>query len=321
MGTKMKRKGSNMIKWLVSAAILSVAMLNQTAAVAQQSVKPPSYKVPVLKIGYGDLIAVSMFDAPDLSGQFRVDANGDINLPLLGHVHVVGLTADEAGALIAKRYVDADILKPQSSYATVSIAEYATQGITVTGAVRSPGVYPALGIRMLNDVIAAAGGTQPDAASKVIITHRDDPSDPVTVDYNPEALTPKIPQVQILPGDTLLVPRAGIVYVLGDVIRSGGYVLDGRQTMSIEEAMALAGGGGKAAALKRVQLVRTLKDGRKEAITVSVKKIFEGKAPDLALKDGDVVYVPTSTGKLAAEQAITSALGIGTQVVIYRTVR
>ena len=83
--------------------------------------------------------------------------------------------------------------------------------------------------------------------------------------------------------------------------------------------MALAGGGGHAPALKRVQLVRTLADGRKEAITIPVNLIYKGQAPDVALKDGDILFVPTSNIKLAAEQAISSALSIGTSIALYRT--
>jgi polysaccharide export outer membrane protein len=172
---------------------------------------------------------------------------------------------------------------------------------------------------MFNDVIAAAGGVTQLAAAKAIVTRRGDPDHPITVEYNPEALTPAIPRIQIFPGDTITVPRAGIVYVLGNVNRSGGYVLDGRRTLSVEAAMALAGGGGRAAALSRVHLVRTLEDGRKEDIVVAVDRIFKGQAPDVALKDGDILYVPTSNGRLATEQAITSALSIGTQVTIYKT--
>ena len=230
-----------------------------------------------------------------------------------------GVTAEEAAALIEKRFVEAQILQPAESHATVFISEYATQGITVNGEVKSPGVYPALGVRKLNDVISAAGGITPAAASKVVITHRGDPGNPITVDYNPEALNPVIPDVQIFPGDTLTVPRAGIVYVLGDVNKAGGFVLEGRDTLTVEKAMALAGGSAKAPALKRVQLVRTLADGRKEAITIPVNLIYKGLAPDIAMRDGDVLFVPTSTGKLAAEQALTAAIGIGTSFAIYRT--
>jgi polysaccharide export outer membrane protein len=110
-----------------------------------------------------------------------------------------------------------------------------------------------------------------------------------------------------------------VVYVAGNVAKPGAYVLDGRRTLTVEEAMALSGGSGKAAAMKRVQLVRTLDDGRKEAITIPVNLIYKGQAPDVALIDGDILYVPTSNGKLAAEQAITAALGIGTSVIVYKT--
>lgn len=309
-----------MLKARALAAALSCVFLSQAiVALAQDSGTAPVYQVPSLKIGPGDLIQVSMFENPEFSGSFRVDANGDIMLPLIGRVHVAGQTADEVGAQVAKRYVQAGILKPETAYATVSVMEYATQGITVNGEVKSPGIYPALGVRMLNDVIAAAGGESTGAASRVVITHRNDPAHPVTVAYNPSALSPVVPQVQILPGDSIMVPRAGIIYVLGDVMRAGGFVLDGRQVLTIEEAMALAGGGAKAAAFNRVQLVRTLKDGRKEAVTVSITDIYKGKAPDVALRDGDVVYVPTSTTKEVAEQALSSALGIGTQIAIYKT--
>lgn len=308
-----------MLKARALAALLSTVFLPQAiVALAQNSPAPGHFQVPALKIGPGDLLQVNMFENPELSGNFRVDSNGDIILPLIGKIHVEGETAEETGAEIEKRYVQAGILKQESSYATVSVLEYATQGITVNGEVKSPGIYPALGLRMLNDIIAAAGGETPIAASKVIITHRDDPAHPDTVEYNPSALSPTVPEVQIFPGDSIMVPRAGIVYVLGDVNRSGGFVLDGRQVLTVEEAMALAGGSAKAAAINRVQLVRSMKDGRKEAITISLKEIYKGRAPDVALKDGDVVFVPTSDAKLVAEQAIQSALGIGTSVVVYR---
>jgi polysaccharide export outer membrane protein len=315
----MKRENS-MAKTFARATASGILLLALAiTASGQQSGNPVPNAAPPLKISSGDLIEVTMFDNQDLSGRFRVDEKGDITVPLIGSVHVEGLTAEGAATLIEQRYVEAQILQPADSHATVFISEYATQGITVNGEVKSPGVYPALGIRKLNDVISAAGGVTPAAASKVVITHKDNPGNPITVDYNPEALSPVIPDVQIFPGDTLMVPRAGIVYVLGAVARAGGYVLDGRNTLTVEEVMALAGGGGHAPALKRVQLVRTLADGRKEAITIPVNLIYKGQAPDVALKDGDILFVPTSTGKLVTEQAISSALGIGTGLVLYKT--
>ena len=303
----------------IAAAISAFLFVQASIGVAQQSGDGPPASAPPLRIGAGDLLEINVYDSPDLSGRFRVDEKGDIGVPLLGPVHVEGETAAEAGTTVEQRYVDADILKPSKARAAVFISEYASQGILVTGAVKSGGLFPAFGVRMFNDVMIAAGGVMPTASSKVIITRKADPDHPITVDYNPEALTPVIPRVQMFPGDTITVPSAGIIYVLGNVNRSGGYVLDGRRTLSVETAMALAGGGGHAAALNRVHLVRTLDGGRKEDIILAVNQIYKGKAPDVALKDGDVLYVPTSNAKLAAEQAISSALSIGTSVLIYKT--
>ena len=127
-----------------------------------------------------------------------------------------------------------------------------------------------------------------------------------------------IPQIQIFPGDTVTVPRAGIVYVLGDVNRPGGFALEGRNTLSVEKAMALCQGTARCPRnSKHVHLMRTLEGGRKEDIILSVDLIFKGKAPDVALKDGDILYVPTNTGMVVTEQAISSAISVGTDYIIY----
>jgi polysaccharide export outer membrane protein len=307
-----KTRARAMTFWFLLCAQTIVGMAQQSSAAAPNPVPP-------LRIGSGDLIEVSMFENPDLSGRYRVDEMGDITVPLIGRVQLAGMTAAEAATKIEQLYVEGQILLPANSHATVFIAEYATQGVTVNGEVKTPGVYPALGVHKLNDLIAAAGGITGFAASHVVITHKDDPGDPTTVEYNPAALKPIIPDVQIFPGDSILIPRAGVVYVAGNVAKPGAYLLDGRRALTVEEAMALSGGGGKASAMKRVQLVRTLDDGRKEAITIPVNLIYKGRAPDVALIDGDILYVPTSNGRLATEQAISAALGIGTSVVVYKT--
>lgn len=313
-----------MMKSFACAVLLGMVFLAApSAATAQQPETsmpaPASPSAPPLTIGSGDLVEVAMFDAPELSGRFRVDEKGNIQLPLVGAIHVQGLTADQAAKLIQQRYVTGEILKPDSAQATVFIQEYANQGITITGEVKTPGVYPALGVRMLNDVVTAAGGVTLTASSQVLITHRDDPHHTVTVEYNPTALKPVIPDVQILPGDSILVPRAGIVYVVGDVVKPGGYVLDGRNPLTVEEVMGLAGGGGHAAKLHKAELVRSLPDGRKEMIVLALNQIFAGTSPDVVLKDQDILYVPTDTKKLVMEQAINSALNLGTQFFVYRT--
>jgi polysaccharide export outer membrane protein len=326
MDMKMKKRGNNMAKTLALAVTIWCLMLahsmagiaQQTDSAASNAAPPISNAAPPLKIGPGDLVEVTMFENPDLSGHYRVDQNGDIAVTLIGHLHVAGMTANEAAAAIEKRFVEEQILLPAGAHATVFIAEYATQGITVNGEVKTPGVYPALGIRKLNDVIVAAGGVTQLASSKVIVVRKDDPGNSITVDYNPEALKPVITDIQIFPGDSIFVPRAGIVYVIGNVQKTGGYVLDGREQLTVEEALALAGGGKNSPDLKRVQLVRTLDDGRKEAVTIPVNQIIKGRAPDVAMKDGDILYVPTSYARLVTLQAITDMVGIGSGLVLFR---
>lgn len=313
-----------MAKTLAGAVFAAMLIAPPFAANAQggptaetpAATQPPA---PPLLIGSGDLIDVSIFDSPELSGRFRVDQKGDVEMPLIDAAHVACLTSDQAAKLIEDRYVQAQILVQQSSRSTVFIEEYANQGITVSGEVKTPGIYPAFGVRMLNDVVTTAGGPTPAAAAKAIITRRNDREHPMTVPYNPEAHSTGSPDVQIFPGDAVLLPRAGIVYVLGDVNKAGGFLLDGHETLTAEKAMALAGGQGRAAAMRNVQLVRSLPGGAKEMITIPLDRIYAGKAPDIALHDGDIMYVPVSTGKLATQQAIASALGIGTAVTVYKT--
>ena len=113
-------------------------------ALAQQS---PSPEAQVLKaqavpipIAAGDLLDVSVFDAPELSLEVRVEANGTIELPLIGPTRVEGMTAQKAGEAIAHALREHHLLlNPQVN---VLIQEFATQGASVTGEVQHPGVYP-----------------------------------------------------------------------------------------------------------------------------------------------------------------------------------
>jgi len=304
--------------FLLVAAIGTCILARAAAGVAQEGGTPAAFVPAPLRIGSGDLIELTVYDNPDLTGHFRVDEKGDVTIPLLGAVHLEGETAAEAGTTIEQQFVAAQILKAPTAHATVFISEYATQGILVNGEAKSPGLYPALGVRTLNDVITAAGGVLPTASSKVIITRKSDPANPITVDYNPEALTPVVPHIQMFPGDTITVPMAGSVYVLGGVEKPGIYVLEGRHVLTAEKAMALAGGSTHGATINKAHVVRTLDNGKKEDILFNVSEIYKGKAPDIALKDGDILYIPISNAKLALEQGITSAIGLGTAIATYR---
>jgi len=319
MGMRMMTMENPMYNLLAYCVVVSVLLVNSIKVMPAQQVSAPQPPVvPAIRIGSGDMIDVTVYDSADLSGRYRVNENGDISVPLLGQMSVQGKTADEVQRLIEKSYIDADVLRHESAHATVFISEYATQGVVVTGEVKAPGVYPALGVRMLNDILTTAGGVTAAASSSVVIWHHDDPGHPFTVEYNPTVLSPVVPQVQILPGDTVMVPKAGMIYVVGNVNHPGGYVLDMRTQMTVEKAIALAEGQRAASSLKHAQLVHTQANGKKEMRVVDITKINEGKNADVAMQDGDILYVPRSGGKAATMQALTSMLGIGTTVVTYR---
>ncbi|HZD49111.1 MAG TPA: polysaccharide biosynthesis/export family protein, partial [Silvibacterium sp.] len=131
---------------------------------------------PTIAIGAGDQIDVEVFDTPELSGPVRVSQTGEINLPVLGNIHVAGLTPNQAARKIEAALKSHGILI--EPHVTVAIAEYASQGATVTGEVRNPGLYPTLGSRRLLDMIALAGGVSPTAGRIATIIHRDDPHHP-----------------------------------------------------------------------------------------------------------------------------------------------
>ncbi|MDR3792602.1 MAG: polysaccharide biosynthesis/export family protein [Terracidiphilus sp.] len=300
----------------IRATVCALLLILSAGIEAQQT----AFKAPTVRISAGDLLELIMYDNADLSGRLRVDDKGDVRVPLLGAVHVAGDTAEEAAMLIQKRYVDEQILTPATSYASVSIAETTTQNIVVTGDVRSPGTYPATGVKMLNDVMTSAGGLLQTASTEIYITHRDDPEHPVTVVYDPFELKPVVPQIQILPGDTITVPKAGVVYALGSLQRAGAFVMEPRNPLTMYKLMALAGPDRHGSKLNKVQLVREAAQGSKEIVTLNVAKILKGEAADVVLKDGDIVYVQNSAMASISPQLLATALGMGSSVLLYRLV-
>jgi polysaccharide export outer membrane protein len=290
----------------------SGASAASAAAAAQQAAAPAS-----LQISLGDLLDITVFDTPELSSRLRVNNHGDILLPLAGSVHVQGLTAPEAAQAIAKKMVEAElILAPQ---VTVFIAEYATQGVTMAGEIRSPGVYPLLGPRTLLDMITMAGGLGDSASKTVSIIHRNDPSKVVTVRMNVSIQTPEsfaAESYPIQPGDTIFVARSGIVYIVGDLKTPGGYQVEHNDRLTLLDAVALAGGPTATSKLWDARLIRRTEHGREELV-VDLKKIMYGQGPDMLLQDGDILYVPISQRKVYTTQAIAAVIGAATQYALY----
>lgn len=330
---------SAILKWLMLLAIsigassplraqLDAANLSQSPINAhQQAVLPPATSASqnqpssqqaagaggALLLGAGDLLDVRVFDTPELSGRFRVDNLGEITLPVGGTVKVMGLTAEQVQVAIEDRFRQRDIL--HHPHVEVFVLEYATQGVSVMGEVKLPGVYPLLGKHTLLDFISVAGGVTPSASKTVILTHRQSPGQVVSLDLSnsPQALEQQ--NLEVGPGDRIVVTRAGVVYVIGDVGRPGGYLIENKDTVTVLQALALAQGLNKTARLD-ARLIRNSPSGRIES-DLPLKKILADQARDPGLQDGDILFVPVSGTKEWADKGVTSILQMAVGVVIY----
>jgi len=270
---------------------------------------------PALRISAGDLLAVDVFDTPELSAKLRVSEKGDIDLPVTGSTHVGGLTAEEAAVSIESLLRDDNILK--HPHVEVFVQEYATQGVSILGEVKNPGVYPNLGSHSLLDFISVAGGITPTAGKAVTITHKNDPDHPTVVQLENSPDVARRAAVAILPGDTIVVSRSGIVYVVGDLVRPGGFLIDTNERLTALQAVALAQGTNKTANMNNSRLIRKTPNGPQET-RVELSKILAGKKSDLRLEDGDILFVPTSKSKTVAFQGVNYAVSLATGLAIYR---
>jgi polysaccharide export outer membrane protein len=249
-----------------------------------------------VKLAAGDLIELSVFAVPELATKTRISSSGDIYLPLIDYVHVADLTVDEAQELIQKRLEDGGFVR--GPHVTIFVDESASQAITVVGEVAHPGLVSAIGERRLYDILSAAGGLTDKAGRAVTIEHRNDPEHKEVVQVSSNLADNMESNVPVLPGDTIIVSRAGIIYVVGDVARPSGFIIEDN-SLTVLKALALAGGGTKTSSLNKTKILRQSPAGIQE-IPVELKKILYAKAPDVPLTKGDVLFIPGSAAKGAA---------------------
>lgn len=334
--------------WLVVVSTLCVqvsfaqkqAETTQQANAKIQELAALARARPVdISVGSGDLLHIDVFDIPELSRDVRVTDTGDISYPLIpGPIHVAGLTPYELQAKIEQLLIENGLVShPQVS---VFVKEQYSQPVNVIGAVSRPTVYQVTGPTTLLQVLAAAGGIADDAGSVVIVTRpiRDDTprEKPASVTTGADSDTQKITvnlqdllesgdsvyNIPIYGGDTVTVPHAGIVYILGfGIAQPGGYVLQGHgQQVTVLRAVALAHGLTTFAKANSSYILRTNpQTGHRDEIRVKLKDIEKHKTSDVALKSNDILYVPDSVGKKALARGGEAAIGIGTSVTIYHT--
>ena len=245
----------------------------------------------------------------------RVSAAGAVTLPMIGEVNVSAMDEQSAArAIEAALLAKGMLLHPLVS---VLVTGYAGQDVSVLGEVTRPGVYPYTYHHRLLDLISAASGLSPNAGRLVNVFHQADPKtahpvvlDPsgtdTTADHNPE----------LSPGDTVQVSRAGLVYVVGDVIRPGGFAVDPVQGLTVVQALSLAWGPSQNAAAGRAVLIREQKGGR-TMIALNLKRMLHGQDPDQPVEDRDILYVPDSVARNLVNRTLESAIQSTIGVTIY----
>jgi polysaccharide biosynthesis/export protein len=249
-----------------------------------------------LQLAPGFLLSMEVYDAPELSSDLRVDTHGDITVPMAGLVHVAGQTMTQAATLIEQRLKDEKILnKPQVN---LNISQYAGQNVSILGEVHNPGRVELLAPHSLEDVIALAGGETQLAGNAIEIRHPDGVTpQKELVHYSRSSDDMTLVDTKVLPGDTVTVRRAGVIYVLGGVVRPGGYVMQEGGELNLTQALAMAYGTNMNAAVGSMRLIRKLPDGKVQETSIPYRDIEKGKIPPTRLQAEDLIYVPVSKTK------------------------
>lgn len=284
-------------------------------------------------LGPGDEINLHVNDMDEITDKpIKVGPNGNVDIPMAGQVHAGGLTIDQFRTELATK-LSKYINSPQI---TVNLTQSGSAPVSVVGEVNNPGVHQLEGTKRLLEVISLSGGLKVDAGPKIIVTREarwggiegpDARIDPTTgyttatfsVD---ELMSGKVPQDNIIvePNDVVSVPRADLVYVVGDVKKAGGFALTTHPTVTLLQALALAEGLGPDDKASQSKILRAVPggDGTPREIPVDVKKVLAGKAPDMPLYPNDILFIPSSGAKIASRRAIEAAIGVGSGMLIYR---
>lgn len=282
------------MQWRLRTVLAFVVMVTAAGLVAAHAARVAVAPRESLVIGPGDLLQISVLREPELAQKVRVLDSGEIVLPLIGRIDVGGETTPEADAKIEKAYERGQFLvHPQ---VTVTILQFATQTIAILGQVKRPGTITITTPRSLLDVLAMAGGLTKEADRHITIERGGVWGEQIHVFLPNNSEADLHADVSVYPGDRILVPKAGIVYVLGDVGRPGGYVMQDNSHLTVLEALSLAAGAKKTAADKRARLLRRKKAGYKVE-RIRLRAMEQGKVPDMELRADDILYVPFSQRK------------------------
>lgn len=269
-----------------------------------------------LLIAPGDLLHIQVADTPEMDQDARVTDRGTVPIVGIGDVKVAGLTPGDAATVVRATLIDNKYLNhPQVS---ITVEEYATQQVAIIGEVKNAGSYPIATPRPVLDVLALAGGLTSQANRHILIERRGDQEHPLSYYVSNDGSQAIRDQVSVDPGDTIVVSRAGIVYIIGDVNRPGGYVMSNNESqLTLLQGLALAGGATRAAKQTHARLIRKKPEGGFSDMALSLLDIEKGKRPDLSLQPGDVLYVPFSFGRNLATGGAATIAGAAASAAVF----
>ncbi|MBY0507178.1 MAG: polysaccharide export protein [Bryobacteraceae bacterium] len=283
-------------------------------------------------LGPEDTITIHVVDVPFTDqNPLRIETSGHVKLPLVGRMMAGGLTP----AQLEDRLAESLKMYVRNPQVLVRLVEFRSQPVTVVGAVTTPGIQQLRGRKTLLEIISLAGGLRQDAGTIATVTRAkafgpiplpqaktDASGEYMSCAINlrelMEARTPAN-NILIQPTDVIAVEKAPVVYVIGAVKKSGGFVLSAQEKVSVLQALAMAEGLERTSAPSRARVLRKTNDPEKrQEMAIDLKKILEGKQADLALQTDDILFIPTSTAKNAGLKTLETAINIGTGVLIFR---
>jgi polysaccharide biosynthesis/export protein len=289
---------------------VSAAVAAQSTPAARAIGRDPEATV---RLGVGDLVEMNVYDVPELATKTRVSESGNIDLPLINEVQVAGLSVGEAEKAIEQRLQHGGFLR--NPHVQLFVSEYRSDNASVLGEVVHPGLFPVLGEQRLFNILSAAGGLSDRAGKSVTITHKSQPDKPLVVAISRNLEDHPDSNVPVYPGDTILVRRADVVYVVGDVARPSGFLMDNGGKLSVLQAIALAGGTTSTAKLSGARIIRKGPGGVTE-VPVSLKKLLQAKTDDIPLQPDDILFVPASARKVLSGRTAEAALQMATAVSV-----
>jgi polysaccharide export outer membrane protein len=298
--------------------------LEQLRQMLEKEVAPASARgnVEEYQIGAEDLIEITVFEANELNRTLRVSASGEITLPLVGTVRAAGLAPRVLESILEELLRRTYLRDP---HVGVFVREMQSHPVSVFGAVKKPGVYQIRGEKTVIEVLALAEGLAEDAGDTVLV-ERGGGQDPASMGGTMQVSLKKLltsadqsANVRVHPGDIVKVTRAGIVYVVGEVRKPGGFLLRTNENISVLQALALAEGLTRTSAKNQARIIRTNPEtGERQELPIRLGEVLAGRAPDPLLLARDIVFVPNSAAKSALLRGLEAGLSTVTGLAIYR---